>query len=85
MTDKQKELSRCFVLIDLLIQEIDSVTDKPLDVTTLLRERLELTQESLIEIFEDVYDKSNIKRTNFFQTIQQKLNYILERESKRLI
>ena len=85
MNDKQKELSRCFILIDLLIQEIDEIKDKKLDNTIVLMERLNLAQQSLIELFEDVYNKSAINKTNFFQTIQQKLNYNLDKESKKYL
>ena len=84
MKENQKQLQRCFVLIDLLIQEIDTVTEKPTTMTLKLRERLGLSQETLIELFDDVYVKSNIHRTAFFQTVQQKLNYNLEREEKKL-
>jgi len=84
MSEHQQQLQRCFILIDLLIQEIDTVTEKPLPMTVTLRERLELSQETLIELFEDVYAKSNIKRTSFFQTVQEKVNYIINIQEKKL-
>ena len=84
MKENQKQLQRCFILIDLLIQEIDTVTEKPMPMTLKLKERLELSQETLIELFEDVYKKSNIHRTSFFQTVQQKLNYNLDRQQQKL-
>ena len=84
MKENQKQLQRCFVLIDLLIQEIDTVTENPMPMTLKLRERLGLSQETLIELFDDVYAKSNISRTTFFQTVQKKLNYNLDRQEQKL-
>jgi len=84
MKENQKQLQRCFVLIDLLIQEIDTVTEKPMPMTLKLRERLGLSQETLIELFDDVYAKSNISRTTFFQTVQEELNYNLDRQEQKL-
>jgi hypothetical protein len=84
MQDNTKQLQRSFILIDLLIQEIDTVTEKPMPKTIVLRERLGAAQDVLIEMFDDVYAKSNIQRTSFFQTVQKKFNYNLEREEKKL-
>ena len=84
MQENQKQLMKCVVLIDLLIQEIDISTEKPTSMALKLRERLGLSQETLIELLDDVYAKSNISKTTFFQTLQNKFNYILDREEKKL-
>ena len=84
MKDNKQQLQRSFILIDLLIQEIDTVAEKPMPKTIVLRERLGAAQDVLIEMFDDVYAKSNIQRTSFFQTVQKKFNYNLEREEKKL-
>ena len=84
MQENQKQLMKCVVLIDLLIQEIDISTEKPTSMALKLRERLGLSQETLIELLDDVYAKSNISKTTFFQTLQNKFNYILDREKQKL-
>jgi hypothetical protein len=84
MKENQEQLIKCVVLIGLLIQEIDTVTEKPTSMALKLRERLGLSQETLIELFDDVYAKSNISRTTFFQTVQKKLNYNLDRQEQKL-
>ena len=84
MKENQKQLIKCVVLIDLLIQEIDISTEKPTSMALKLRERLGLSQETLIELLDDVYAKSNISKTTFFQTLQNKFNYILDREKQKL-
>jgi len=84
MKENQEQLIKCVVLIGLLIQEIDTVTEKPTSMALKLRERLGLSQETLTELLDDVYAKSNISRTTFFQTLQNKFNYILDREKQKL-
>ena len=84
MKENQKQLIKCVVLIDLLIQEIDISTEKPTSMALKLRERLGLSQETLIELLDDVYAKSNISKTTFFQTLQNKFNYILDRQEQKL-
>jgi hypothetical protein len=86
MKSKQdpKQLQRCFILIDLLIQELDSVTEKHTPIAKTLREKLGSAQDTLLELYEDVYIKGNIGRTSFFQILQNKFNYNIEMLEKKL-
>jgi hypothetical protein len=79
-----KQLQRCFILIDLLIQELDTVTEKHTPITKVLRAQLGSVQDTLIKLYEDVYIKGNIGRTAFFQILQNKFNYNIEMLEKKL-
>ena len=75
----QKKLSKIFVLVDLLVQEIDEPTMKPTKETKMLQDKLRETQLILNPILDKFYNKEVIKST-FFTKMQNKFNYIFNKE-----
>jgi len=77
----QKKLNKILILTDLFIQEIDGIgmNNKTVEINNKLKEINEL----LLPILDKFYENKGVSKTNFYQTIIQKFNYIFEREFKR--
>ena len=76
----QKKLSKIFVLTDLLIQEIDDHVRTPTKKTKEIQDKAKELQTLLEPILFEFYDKKEIKKTTFFITLQNKFNYIFDKE-----
>jgi hypothetical protein len=75
----QKKLSKIFVLVDLLVQEIDEPIMNPTKETKMLQDKLRETQLILNPILDKFYNNEVVKST-FFSTMQNKFNYIFNKE-----
>jgi hypothetical protein len=77
----QKKLSKIFVLIDLLIQEIEDPVITPTKETKKIQDKLRNLEKDLIPILDRFYNKG-VSQSNFFTTMQNKINYIFNKEYK---
>lgn len=78
--EMQKKLSKIFVLTDLLIQEIDDPVRTPTKGTKLIQDKARELLTLLEPVLFQFYDKKEIKQTTFFITMQNKFNFIFNKE-----
>lgn len=78
----QKKLSKTFVLVDLLIQEIDDPVKTPTKQTKLIQDKERELQELLEPVLNQFYQNKEVKQSTFFITMQNKFNYIFDKEYK---
>lgn len=78
----QKKLSKIFVLVDLLVQEIDEPVMTPTKQTKEIQDKAIELQYLLEPILSKFYDNKEVIKTNFFQIMQNKFNYIFDKEYK---
>jgi len=78
----QKKLSKIFVLSDLLIQEIDDPVLVPTKETKKIQNKARELQELLEPVIDKFYENKNVRKTTFFITLQQKFNYIFNKNYK---
>ena len=78
--ETQKKLAKIFVLTDLLITEIDDPTMQPTKETKTIQDKARELQTLLEPVLTRFYDKKEIKQTTFFITMQNKFNYIFNKE-----
>jgi len=78
----QKKLSKIFVLVDLLIQEIDDPVKTPTKQTKEIQDKAIELQLLLEPVLTKFYDNKEVKQSTFFITMQNKFNYIFNKEFK---
>jgi hypothetical protein len=78
----QKKLAKIFVLVDLLIQEIDEPVMTPTKQTKEIQDKARELQYLLEPILVKFYDNKEVIKSNFFQIMQNKFNYIFNKEYK---
>jgi len=76
----QKKLSKIFVLVDLLIQEIDDPVKVPTKETKQIQDKARELQDMIIPVLNRFYSGGSISETVFFTTLQNKFNYIFNKE-----
>jgi hypothetical protein len=79
--ETQKKLAKIFILVDLLITEIDEPTKVPTKETKIIQDKAVELQKLLEPVLERFYN-GNVKQSNFFITLQNKFNYIFNKEYK---
>jgi hypothetical protein len=78
----QKKLAKIFVLVDLLVQEIDEPVMTPTKQTKQIQDKARELQYLLEPVLFNFYDNKEVIKSNFFQIIQNKFNYIFNKEYK---
>jgi hypothetical protein len=78
----QKKLARVFVLVDLLVQEIDEPVMTPTKQTKQIQDKARELQELLLPVLQKFYENKTVSQSNFFQTMQNKFYYIFDKEYK---
>ncbi len=78
----QKKLSKIFVLVDLLIQEIDDPVKTPTKQIKEIHDKSRELQVLLEPLLTKFYDNKEVKQSTFFITMQNKFNYIFNKEFK---
>ena len=78
----QKKLSKIFVLVDLLVQEIDEPVMTPTKQTKEVQDKARELQLLLEPILSKFYDNPDVRKSTFFITMQNKFNYIFNKEFK---
>ena len=79
--ETQKKLAKIFVLVDLLITEIDEPTKQPTPETKKIQDKSRELQSLLEPVLSRFYNGSP-KQTTFFIELQRKFNYIFDKEYK---
>lgn len=75
----QKKLSKMFVLTDLLIQEIDDPVLTPTKQTKSIQDKARELQLLLNPVIDKFYN-NEVSKSTFFLTMQNKFNYIFNKE-----
>jgi hypothetical protein len=78
----QKKLAKIFVLVDLLVQEIDEPVMTPTKQTKEIQDKARELQYLLEPVLFNFYDNKEVIKSNFFQIMQNKFNYIFNKEYK---
>jgi hypothetical protein len=78
----QKKLAKIFVLVDLLVQEIDEPVMTPTKQTKQIQDKARELQYLLEPVLFNFYDNKEVIKSNFFQIMQNKFNYIFNKEYK---
>lgn len=78
----QKKLSKILVLTDLLIQEIDDPVLTPTKQTKQIQDKARELQEMLNPVIDKFYSKKDVSKSTFFNIMQNKFNYIFDKEYK---
>ena len=81
-TQAQKKLAKLFVLNDLLIQEIDDPMVNVTDETKAIYDKSIELQELLIPVVDQFYESKIVSQSTFFLIMQEKFNYIFDKEYK---
>ena len=81
-TEAQKKLAKLFVLNDLLIQEIDDPMVNVTDETKAIYDKSIELQELLIPVVDQFYESKIVSQSTFFLIMQDKFNYIFDKEYK---
>jgi hypothetical protein len=68
--------------VDLLVQEIDEPVMIPTKKTKEIQDKARELQTLLEPVLSKFYDNQSVKQSNFFQTMQNKFNYIFDKEYK---
>jgi predicted DNA-binding protein YlxM (UPF0122 family) len=84
MTETQKKLIKDFVLISILINEIEEPNKVPTKEVKAVYDILKQAVEPMEKIIDKVYGNSKgIRNTTFIQDLEKKFDYNIEREVKR--
>lgn len=78
----QKKIAKIFVLTDLLVQELDIENRVPTKETKLILDKAKEFQKVLEPILDRFYDNKEVQKSTFFITLQQKFDYIFNKEYK---
>jgi len=83
MTNEQKKLIKDFVLINILINDIEEPNKTPTKEIKAVYDVLKQAIEPMEKIIDKVYQSKRIRQTNFIQVLENKFDYNIEREVKR--
>jgi len=83
MKEEQIKLIKSFVLINILINEIEEPNKVPTkeikDVYDILKQAI----TPLETIIDKVYESKELRRTTFIQNLEDKFDYNIQREAQR--
>lgn len=77
-----KRTHKLLVLVELLIQEIDNPYKEPTPLAKNINNKAKELQELLIPILDMSYKYDNISNSTLSQTMQNKFEYIFNKEFK---
>jgi hypothetical protein len=83
MTEQQKNYSKFLVLINMSIESIDDIKENLRPEMKLIRLDLESLQNKIIPLVDEIYKNKFVRKSTFYQILQEKFNYNLDRELKR--
>ncbi|MGK0446516.1 MAG: hypothetical protein ACJA2M_000285 [Polaribacter sp.] len=83
MTQEQKNYSKSLILIDMLIENIDDIKENLTPEMKLIRRDLDSLQDKIIPLVDEIYKNKFVRKSTFYQILQEKFNYNLDRELKR--
>ena len=76
----QKKLSKILVLSELLIDEIDDSVITPTKETRDIQYKAMDLQSLLLPVVDKFYQSKQVRRSTFFNIMNQKFNYIFNKE-----
>lgn len=80
----QKKLIKIFILTDLLLQEIDDPVRQPTKETKAIQDKCRELEKMLEPVLDRFYDSNGVRKSNFFVTMQNKIDYIFNKELKKI-
>jgi hypothetical protein len=83
MTQEQKNYSKFLISISMSIESIDDIKEDLTPEIKLIRLDLESLQNKIIPLVDEIYKNKFLRKSTFYQILQEKFNYNLERELKR--
>lgn len=83
-SNDQKRLSKILCLIDVLIGELDIPSKTPTKQTKEVLNKSKELQDILTPILDRFYENKQIQKSIFFQTMSEKIEYIFDKEYKKL-
>ena len=83
MQEEQIKIIRNFILINLLIYEIDKLKEQPKKEIEEVYDILKQAITPLETIIDKVYESKELRRTTFIQELEDKFDYNIQREAKR--
>ena len=83
MTEQQKNYSKSLILIDMLIENIDDIKENLTPEMKLIRLDLDSLQNKIIPLVDEIYKNKFVRKSTFYQILQEKFNYNLDRELKK--
>lgn len=83
MTEQQNKLIRDFVLISILINDIEEPDKVPTKEVKAIYDVLKQAIEPMEKIIDKVYQSKSLRSTTFIQDLEDKFIYNIEREAKR--
>lgn len=81
--EEQLKLIKSFVLISILINEIEEPNQTPTKEIKAIYDTLKQCVDPLEVIIDKVYKNKGISNSTFIQAIEDKIIYNIDRESKR--
>lgn len=70
------------MLTDLLVQEIDDPVMTPTKETKRIQDKARELQALLVPVLDMFYNDEHVQKSTFFTTMQNKINYIFNKEYK---
>ena len=83
MEEDKIKLIRDFVLISILINDIEEPDKVPTKEVKAIYDVLKQAINPMETIIDKVYQSKNVSSTKFIQDLEKKFNYNIEREAKR--
>jgi len=83
MQEEQIKLIKSFVLINILINEIEEPNKVPTKEIKEVYDILKQAITPLETIIDKVYESKELRRTTFIQELEDKFDYNIQREAKR--
>ena len=83
MQEEQIKLIKSFVLINILINEIEEPNKVPTKEIKEVYDILKKAITPLETIIDKVYESKELRRTTFIQELEDKFDYNIQREAQR--
>jgi hypothetical protein len=83
MTEQQKNYSKFLVSISMSIESIDDIKENLTPEMKLISLDLDSLQNKIIPLVDEIYKNKFLRKSTFYQILQEKFNYNLERELKK--
>ena len=83
MQEEQIKLIKSFVLINILINEIEEPNKVPTKEIKEVYDILKQAITPLETIIDKVYESKELRRTTFIQELEDKFDYNIKREAQR--
>jgi hypothetical protein len=83
MTQEQKNYSKFLISISMSIESIDDIKEDLTPEIKLIRRDLDSLQNKIIPLVDEIYKNKFLRKSTFYQILQEKFNYNLDRELKR--